>query len=68
MPDKQRKHNNQMNIQCIKSIDEYNNFLSHLNPKGKFQLKLILFTIFFWFLSGILKTIVDKEIYANVYE
>ncbi len=47
-----------MNLHQINSIDEYNNFLKHLNPFGRFQKKLTLITLIFWVMAGILKAIV----------
>ena len=49
-----------MNLHSINSIDEYNNFLKHLNPFGRFQKKLTIIAGAFWIIAGILKAIVEK--------
>lgn len=53
-----------MNLHSINSITEYNNFLKHLNPYGLFQKKLLLISIVFWIIAGLLRTISDKNIFA----
>lgn len=54
-----------MNLTEVNSIGKYNKLLGQLGSWGWFQKKLALFSLLFWLMAGIVRTIFNKDVFCN---